>query len=226
MAQTEAGARVLISDFDGTITRHDFYSRLVEMLLSPADLEPWHRYTAGEISHFEALRRIFGRIRADEAALDAVMQDMAIDPALGTAVGRLHAAGWEVVVVSNGCRWYIDRLLARAGVAVTVFSNPGHFDPARGLTLEPPSDSPYFDPETGISKRAVVEDRLRHGATVAFAGDGRPDVAPALQVPAERRFARGWLADHLEAEGHAFVRYEAWSEIAHQLVSRAGGVRP
>jgi 2-hydroxy-3-keto-5-methylthiopentenyl-1-phosphate phosphatase len=211
---------VLVTDFDGTITQRDFYSCVVERLLSPEDLEPWHRYAAGEISHFEALRRIFAAIRADETALEVVMRAMAIDPALRPAVDRLRDAGWEVVIVSNGCQWYIDRLLARAGVTAPVYSNPGHFDPCAGLIMELPAESPYLDPETGISKCAVVEEHLSRRAAVAFAGDGRPDAAPALLVPPERRFARGWLAHHLDKRGHGYNPFEVWSEVARTLAPR------
>jgi 2-hydroxy-3-keto-5-methylthiopentenyl-1-phosphate phosphatase len=72
----------------------------------------------------------------------------------------------------------------------------------------------------GISKRAVVEDQLSRGATVAFAGDGRPDAAPALLVPPERRFARGWLARHLEQRGQRYNPFEIWSEGARMLAPR------
>ena len=127
---------VLVTDFDGTITRRDFYSCVVEKLLAPEDLEPWHLYTAGEITHFEALRRIFADIRATEEELEEVMQAMTIDPDLRTGFDRLQDAGWKVIIVSNGCQWYIDRLLSAAGVTAPVYSNPGRFDPARGLIME------------------------------------------------------------------------------------------
>lgn len=210
--------KVLVTDFDGTITRRDFYTCVLEQLLQPEDVAPWTLYTTGRITHFEALRRIFARIRVDEAALDEVLEAMAIEPDLGWEVRRLREAGWAVVVVSNGCQWYVDRMLERAGVSVPVHANPGNFDPASGLTMELPAESPHFDPEVGVSKAAVVQDHLDRGATVAFAGDGRPDVAPALLVPAERRFARGWLAGHLEDQGVTFHRYKTWSEVAEMLV--------
>lgn len=212
-------SRILVTDFDGTITRRDFFSVVVDMLLEPDDLEPWHRYEAGEISHFEALRRIFARIRADEAELDTVLAAMEIDPVLRDGFARLDDAGWDVVVVSNGCQWYIDRLLDAAGVDATVFSNPGRFDPAHGLVMELPDTSPYFSPETGIDKRAVIDDHLRRGTTVAFAGDGRPDVEPALRVRPQRRFARAWLADHLNVQNHGYRGFDRWSEISHMLAS-------
>lgn len=210
-------SRVLITDFDGTITRRDFYSCVIEQLLAPEDLIPWDRYTAGEITHFEALRRIFASIRGDEADLDQVMACMEIDPKLHDGISLLRDAGWEVIIVSNGCRWYIDQLLAQVGVETPVLSNPGHFDPDQGLIMELPESSPFFSPETGIDKRAVVDEYSRRGADVAFAGDGRPDVEPALLVPPDRRFAREWLAGHLTDTGHAYRRFDRWSEIARQL---------
>ena len=54
--------KVLVSDFDGTMTQRDFYACAVQYLLSPQDLEPWHAYTRHQITHFEALQRIFERI--------------------------------------------------------------------------------------------------------------------------------------------------------------------
>ena len=218
--------RTLVTDFDGTITRHDFFTRVVDTLLEPEDLAPWHAYEAGQITHFEALRRIFARIRADETELDTVLASMDIDPELHEAFAQLESAGWDVIVVSNGCGWYIDRLLDQAGVTTTVLTNPGRFDPERGLRMELPETSPYFSPETGIDKRAVVDDHLRRGATVAFAGDGRPDLGPALLVESPWRFARAWLADHLDATGHEYRGFDRWSEIARMLVATDGERSP
>jgi 2-hydroxy-3-keto-5-methylthiopentenyl-1-phosphate phosphatase len=91
---------VLISDFDGTMTANDFYKLVAERLLPPDALTPWEDYRKGSITHFEALLRIFGRLRASPEVLDAILSDMQPDPELATAMARLRAAGWEVVVTS------------------------------------------------------------------------------------------------------------------------------
>src|SRR5262249_50076752 len=98
---------VLVSDFDGTMTRHDFYKRAIESLLPPDTPDYWAEYRAGTITHFEALRRYFASIRASEAELLAVVARMELDPELPAAVASLRRAGWEVVVTSAGCDWYI-----------------------------------------------------------------------------------------------------------------------
>jgi 2-hydroxy-3-keto-5-methylthiopentenyl-1-phosphate phosphatase len=211
---------VLVSDFDGTMTRHDFYKLAIESLLSPDTPDYWAEYRAGTITHFEALGQYFAAIRASEADVLAVIERMELDPELPAAVAELRRAGWAVVVTSAGCDWYIRRLLATAGVQVEVHANPGRFVPGRGLLMELPVDSSYLSSTLGIDKAGVVRRHLEEGRTVAFAGDGFPDATPALLVPGELRFARGDLADLLEREGQDYRPFNTWSDIARALLRR------
>jgi 2-hydroxy-3-keto-5-methylthiopentenyl-1-phosphate phosphatase len=63
----------------------------------------------------------------------------------------------------------------------------------------------------------IVRDALKRSERVAFAGDGRPDLEPALLVKPELRFARGWLADAFGERGEKFHPFERWSQIADRL---------
>jgi len=103
-------------------------------------------------------------------------------------------------------------------VAATVYSNPGRLEKGRGLVLEKldPS-SPYHSPSVGVDKSAVVRHALNVAETVAFAGDGPPDLQPALLVRPTLRFARGFLAEALRERGEAFRPFSRWSEIAREL---------
>jgi 2-hydroxy-3-keto-5-methylthiopentenyl-1-phosphate phosphatase len=210
-------ASLLVTDFDGTMTRHDFYRLAAGSLLPPDLPDYWAEYRAGRITHFEALRAIFASIRADEPAVRAVVDRMDLDPGVARSLNRLNAAGWDVVVTSAGCNWYIKILLDRAGVEVPVWSNPGHFEEGRGLLMELPPRGPYFSPKLGVDKAAVVRHGLNAGKRVAFAGDGFPDIDAARLVADHLRFAHGDLARALHAEGLSFRPYDEWSEIADDL---------
>jgi 2-hydroxy-3-keto-5-methylthiopentenyl-1-phosphate phosphatase len=214
--------RVLVSDFDGTMTRHDFYKLTLDELLPPDVPDQWAAYRAGEITHFEALRRYFAAIRAPEAEVLALVDRMELDPGLKGAVAELAEAGWKVVVTSAGCDWYIRRHLAAAGVELEVHANPGRFEAGRGLLMEKPTDSPYRCENLGVDKARVVRDHLAAGRVVAFAGDGFPDAEAARLVPGELRFARADLADVLTREGLAFHPFAVWSDVARVLGRRGG----
>jgi 2,3-diketo-5-methylthio-1-phosphopentane phosphatase len=208
---------ILISDFDGTMTRFDFYDLVCREFPNIAG-DFWPQYERGELTHFEALRLIFAGIRAPEAKLLSIIETMQLDPQLPQAIAQLAKHGWGIAVASAGCDWYIKRLLAAQGVAITVHANPGEFFPDQGLVMRLPPPSPFFSAELGVNKVAVVREALKDFDRVAFAGDGRPDLAPALLVPAKRRFAKSWLAKKLHEIGEDFQPFEDWHEVPAMLI--------
>ncbi len=226
MTPTDSAASpdsLLVTDFDGTMTRHDFYKLAAESLLPPDMPDYWAEYRAGRITHFEALQAIFASIRADKETVMAVVDRMELEPDLRLVLDRLKRSGWEVVVTSAGCDWYIQILLAQAGVDLPVWANPGRYEEGRGLLMELPKSSPFFSPSLGIDKTAVVRQAIAQGRRVAFAGDGFPDIEPARLVSAGLRFACGDLAQVLTREGLAFHRFVRWSQIADVLCALPGG---
>jgi 2-hydroxy-3-keto-5-methylthiopentenyl-1-phosphate phosphatase len=208
---------ILISDFDGTVTQYDFFDRVRKRWPFPPQDDPWEKFVAGEITHFQALAEIFARIRTTEADLRKLADSMELDASFARSARALQERGWEIVIASAGCHWYIDFLLNKAGVSVSVHANPGVFDPERGLLMSLPERSPFFSPTKGVNKTAIVQDALKRSDRVAFAGDGRPDFRPALLVRPQLRFARGWLAEALSERGEKFHLFECWSKIADQL---------
>ena len=211
--------KILVSDYDGTITDRDFYSVLAERYIPAGTPDYFGRYREGRITHFEAMAAYFAFAPSDEQQLEELLAASQPDPDLGTAAALLQRAGWELFVVSAGSSWYVERVLGRAGVAATVYSNPGRVEDGRGLVLErlDPS-SPFHSAAVGVDKSAVVRHAIRLAETVAFAGDGPPDLEPALLVRPELRFARGFLADALRERGEAFRPFTRWSEVARELV--------
>lgn len=227
LLQTESGglmptgSKVLVSDFDGTMTERDFFWVALSRLPAGA-VGPWERYEQGLTSHFAALAEIFARLQLDQEGLDAILDEMGIESGLAGLLADLQQSGWSLVIASAGCAYYIERLLQQGGVKALVHANPGDFMPGQGLFMKPPLASPFYTAATGIDKAAVVRHYLQQDIDVAFAGDGRPDLAPALLVPSEHRFARGWLADELERIREPFIRFDRWQEVAKRL---CGGVR-
>lgn len=209
---------VLVSDFDGTMTRHDFY-RLALQHLIPSDCPDfWTEYRQGRMTHFEALQAYFRTISASEAEVLRIVDQMELDPQLSQAVQDLRAAGWEVVVTSAGCAWYIQYLFDKAGVSLEVYANPGEFVPGQGLQMSLPAEDRFRSPTVGVDKAGVVQHWLDQGATVAFAGDGFPDAEAARLVNAELRFARADLAQQLQQDQLSFQSFHVWSEVADNLL--------
>jgi 2-hydroxy-3-keto-5-methylthiopentenyl-1-phosphate phosphatase len=218
MARTDPAWRgVLVTDFDGTLTSVDFFELVRERW--PLVPDPWEACVAGRVPHIIAIAQVFAAARGPESGLLELIDRLGIDPAAGAAFRALRTAGWRVVVASAGCDWYIRKVLERLGVEADVHANPGRYDEHRGLLMEPPHGSPFQHPRFGLDKAAVLRHYAAGGLPMAFAGDGTPDLAPALLVPPERRFARAWLANTLAARGETFQPFARWPEIADRLLA-------
>lgn len=205
------------------MTRLDFFDRVLAHLDTGSMPDYWGEYVAGKRTHFEALRAIYGHLCGGEQAALALAHETDLDTRIADAVRRLRGAGWEIVVVSAGCAWYIERLLQEQNVALTLVSNPGRIAADGSLEMMPPVDSPFYSREFGVDKTAVVRWALERFEDVAFAGDGRPDEASARLVAPHRRFARGWLAQRFDEDGTRYRPFDRWSQVADEL---AAGTQP
>jgi HAD superfamily phosphoserine phosphatase-like hydrolase len=214
---------ILISDFDGTLTNRDYFQLILDRYRPPEAQEIWDRFKSGGLSHFEAIAGVFASLRTDLAGAEALVRELDPSPGLGQAVRRLQAAGWELQIASAGCGWYIERFLVWQGIEAEFHACPGEFVPGKGLVMRPATGSRFADEEHGIDKPAVVRAALARDPVVAVAGDSGTDHDGLLLVPAERRFARRWLADDLRAEGQGFHTFEHWPEIVDCLLDATGG---
>ncbi len=216
---------VLISDFDGTITSTDFFI-LARQFAPPSEPDYLTMYRTGRITHFDAMAAYFAHIPTDPESLDTLVRGTRPDPEFGAAAARLAEASWDLIIVSAGSSWYIDSVLQIAGVRATVRANPGRIVEGKGLVLsKPPQDSPFYSEQVGIDKPAVVHDALERYQTVAFAGDGPQDLAPALLVRPELRFARRFLAEEFGRRNEGFRPFERWSAIVDALLADTPGAR-
>ena len=214
--------KILVSDFDGTMTRRDFFRVALECLPKSA-ASFWEQYEKGAMSHFDALAAIFAELRCPEEGMNSLLARMELDGGIASSCHRLQAHGWRLVIASAGCAWYIERLLAPLGIEAELHANPGIFSKQRGLIMEPPLASPYFCRQNGIDKTRLVQEALNRG-TIAFAGDSRPDLGSAMLVHPSRRFAKGRLAEELRKRGEDFTGFQTWSEMVDKLlVSMPGG---
>src|SRR5262245_38551179 len=127
--------KIFVSDYDGTITNNDIYALLAERHV-PADTPDYFaQYLERRITHFEAMAAYFALRPTEDQQIEELLDASEADPDLGASATLLQRAGWELLVVSAGSSWYIERVFRRAGVTATIYSNPGRLQKSRGLVL-------------------------------------------------------------------------------------------
>jgi 2-hydroxy-3-keto-5-methylthiopentenyl-1-phosphate phosphatase len=209
-------ARLIVVDFDGTITKDDM---LVDMCRrhAPAVFDEVEAdLRAGRITLRECIRREFEAINGEHDEIVALAVERSrVRPGFAGFVRAAQAAGDRVVVISAGFRSVIQPVLDREGLGrLELIANDVHFGPSRtdvGFT--------YGDGACDVCgeecKRSVVRD-LRDGhAAVVYIGDGYSDRCAAMD--ADVRFARRSLARFLDAEGAAYTPFEDFHGVTAAL---------
>ena len=175
---------VLISDFDGTISKKDFFYMVIETLLKDKKnaLVPWHDYLNGKIKHIDALTGIFSQIHLTQQELDEFISTIEVDSYFYDTAKYCMDKNIPFYICSAGTNYYIKKRIfdSLQKYNITLISNDATYSQQDGMKLvAPPETSPYYNANTGISKQAIVQKLKDEGFFTIYAGDGKPDFKSA-----------------------------------------------
>jgi len=216
----EKGKKVLITDFDGTIIKKDFFWYIIEKLMTEEDVQPWKDYQAGKITHFEALNRIFGKIHINEEELHKIILELPVEDCFTELVSYCNENNIDIYIVSAGADYYINVILDFLGVknSVNLIANESTYSPKNGLQMTKQSeDSVFYSENYGISKEAVMKFLKSKYELTVFAGDGTPDYNAALW--ADVVFARGTLLELCKEHNIDFIELDSYCKVFDYLKS-------
>lgn len=211
-------SKVLISDFDGTISRKDFFWYAIDELLTKNDIQPWEDYLAKKITHIEALSRIFSKIRLGEKEFYDFILSLPIEECFVETAKYCCQNGIGYYIISAGADFYIKCILKYLKVdkMVTLICNESFYKPETGLVIiKPDKNHEFYSENYGVNKKLAVESIKRKYDFTIFAGDGRPDF-DAAKI-ADKVFARDCLFDLCKVNGIQATRFSTYCEILDYL---------
>ncbi len=175
---------VLISDFDGTISKKDFFYMVIDTLLKDKKdaLAPWNDYLNGKIKHIDALTGIFSQIHLTQAELDKFISTIEVDSYFYDTAKYCKDKNIPFYICSAGTNYYIKKRIfdSLQKYNITLISNDATYSQQDGMKLvAPEQNSPYYNSNTGISKQAIVQKLKNEGFFTVYAGDGKPDFKSA-----------------------------------------------
>jgi 2-hydroxy-3-keto-5-methylthiopentenyl-1-phosphate phosphatase len=195
----------LVLDWDGTITVQDSQWMLLDRF---GDREVWRAAEAElgrTLSYRELMETEMATIRAPLGqAVEYLVERVEVRKGFAALVEQ-----WHPLVLSSGFVETIEPILAREHVDVELVAN--RLDPRPdGWRVLWNDDAPC--PECGdlCKRRALPAER-----PLVYVGDGYSDRCAALA--ADRVFARGALAEYLEAGGAAYELFDSFDDVAAAL---------
>jgi len=204
-----------ISDFDGTLTKKDFYKILSDTYYKE-ELSPiFKSWKNGEMKDREYLSYVFNNVHRSEVELNEDILNIAFDPYAKAFIEQVKAAGGDFIVISAGTNYYIDKVLEKNNIdGVDVYSNKSVFKD-NGIYFDLDEHSEFYSDLYGIDKLIVIEKLKSNYRKIFYAGDSTPDLNPALV--SDVVFAKGKLVDLLKKEKKEFIEFESFSEVWDKL---------
>ncbi|MGE4385031.1 MAG: MtnX-like HAD-IB family phosphatase [Endomicrobiaceae bacterium] len=209
---------VLISDFDGTISKKDFFHMAVETFLSEKSLKPWNDYLQKKITHIDALTGIFSQIHVPQEEMDKFISTIEIDENFYDALDICKKYGVPVYLCSAGTKYYIEKRIGQTlkDYDIHLLSNDATYSQKDGLRLiAPEKNSQFYNHNTGVSKELLVKKLKSEGYFTIYAGDGIPDFSSAKIADAV--FARDVLLELCKKEGIKTEKFDNFKDISDYI---------
>ena len=209
----------ILCDFDGTVACEDV-GNLLFQTFSDADecLDMVDQWKQGLISSRDCLSREASLARVSREALDHFILQRRLDPYFKDFVDFAGRRGLEVVIVSDGLDYYIERMLLRSGLAhIDFFANALDLnDHCLHVRF------PYYDMmdcrSCGNCKTYHMEKYKANGYFVVYIGNGFSDRCPSKY--ADFVFAKGDLLDFCRKNGVESTEFRNFRDVERELVSR------
>lgn len=206
---------IVISDFDGTITKKDSLVELLNTFASPE----WHKIakliTKGRLGTRIGLRKEFALCRVTRKEfVDFLVKNIKIDPTFKNFLEFCKKNKIKFLVVSGGFTLNIDTIFKKYGIKnVLYYANIISFKNDK-VKLK----FPYKNKSCrtcSLCKAPYIKKYKRAGYFSVYIGDSVTDRCPGRV--ADLVFAKHELAKYCKAKGIAYIPYDTFGRIKTYL---------
>jgi len=215
----------IFCDFDGTITTVDTTDLVLGRLASPEWEALEADWRAGRIDAAACMRGQVALIGGDDAALQAVLDEVEIADGFLAFAAWCDAEGVALTIVSDGVDHFIRRILARQGLGhLPVISNK-LAGAAGARRLEQPHRREGCAAGSGVCKCEATSQVLQSNGRdlLVYVGDGRSDFC--VSGRADVLFAKDELAVYAAGRARAHHSFTDFHDVMAVLTPLAAARR-
>jgi 2-hydroxy-3-keto-5-methylthiopentenyl-1-phosphate phosphatase len=219
MKQFNEKEYVIVSDFDGTITREDSNALLAEVCGNEENAQVEIDFIGGIISNREAFERHFKALRMSmEEYRDFIESNINIDSAFDAFLEKVHKPGVPLYIVSAGFRQAVESVLGSERLhGVEVFANNLSGEPYITPTFA--SENPIcvkpFGPCGNCKRDCLKIIKQKSGKKVLYIGDGITDRCAVDE--ADLLYAKDSLAEYCDKNKLPYVPFVDYQDVINNL---------
>ncbi|MBK8479761.1 MAG: HAD-IB family phosphatase [Proteobacteria bacterium] len=207
--------RIVFSDFDGTISASETFTRMLDRFTPELAAELVPALVAQRLTLREGVRRLVESIpSACYGAILEHVREVGLRPGLPELLDFLDARGVPFIVVSAGLRGMVEAALGdlRARVHAVYAMDAETAGPFLRV------QSAFEEGDELVAKVAVM--RCHPARETVALGDSVTDLQMALA--ASTVFARDRLCGYLDRKSHTYLRWEDFHDVRQALAERWG----
>ena len=210
---------ILVSDFDGTITKTDTLSKFLEDYADPKWLDIENDWRDGKFGSQECLIKQFALVpNLTPELIDKFLDSMEIDEGFIPFCQKANENNIPVVVLSDGLDYFINKIFEKNGIDfVNVITNHAYFDDRGRFRIEFPNDSKHCTNEAGTCKCKVVKNLKKRYKKVLYVGDGASDFCVSKEP--DIVFAKAGLEEYCKNNGINHIKYSTYKDITNNIIS-------
>ena len=202
-------------DFDGTISVVDTTDRVLSRLAASEWESLEADWLAGRIDAATCMRRQVALIDGCDADLDAVLDEIGIDPGFPAFAAWCADHAVPLTIVSDGVDYFIRRILERHGLAGLPIVSNRLAGEAGARRLAQPHRREGCAAGAGVCKCEAAMARSARSQTLVYVGDGRSDFCVSHR--ADLLFAKSGLAAYAAGRGQPHHVFETFHDITATL---------
>ena len=204
-------------DFDGTITIEDVGEAIFRKF---GDTETVNRIIEDLLNYRISSRRCWDELCEsvnviNKSELDSFINLLDVDPTFNSFVKYCNVNEIELVVLSDGFDYYIDRVFNKAGLSgIKYYSNRLFVDEDGKLS----ADYPHYDADSSTSANCKRNHIINHSSDddyTIYIGDGNSDKDAAQYC--DFIFAKDGLARFCSMERISFYPFNNFSDVKDKI---------
>ena len=206
---------IIVSDFDGTITKTDTLSKFLEDYADPKWLDIENDWREGKFGSQECLVKQFALVpNLTPELIDNFLDTMEIDEGFIPFALRAKKNGIPIVILSDGLDYFINKILEKNKIDfVNVITNHAYFGGKYNtdIIIEFPNDSKHCSNNAGTCKCKVVKNLKKRYKKVVYIGDGASDFCVSKEP--DIVYAKSGLAEYCKRNNLKHIEFKNYSDI-------------
>ena len=206
--------KIIVSDFDGTITKQDTLSTFLKTYADVEWLELEAMWERGDIGSAECLTKQFNLVpNISPEMIEEFLDTIQIDEHFKEYNEIRLKNNIDFVILSDSIDYFIKKILQKSNIKnVEVISNHGEFQNGEFI-ITYPNKNPLCKKVSGTCKCNTVKNLRTKYKQIYYVGDGTSDICVADK--ADYLFAKSTLLNYCRKEEIRCIEYKTYKEVVN-----------